>query len=888
MSKKILLQAVKKKPTRSKQSISSTQNKKNIKKIALSVSLSKDTDNISKNKKQNKHRQTESMSLKSEARYRLLADHMKDYVWIMDLDMNWIYISPSIEKHFGYSFEELKQTPLDKILTAKSFEKAIDIYSKEISAIAKTPPPPFYNIIMEFECFSRDGQFSFIENTLSFILDESGKPVAILGEGRDVTERKNMMAALRQSEEKHRTILENIQEGYSEVDLNGNSTFFNDAMCDILGYSNEEMMGMNYCRYMDKETSIRAFHVFNNIFKTGKPVKDIDWQIIRKDGTKRQIDITASLIKDSSGKPTGFRGVVRDITERKQMEQKLLEEQQRFRALADQSSDIIVIVDKNGNITYENKSMEKVLGHKAEERIGANALEYIHPDDIKINNEFYKKIFRGKNVSSLKAEIRLCHKDGSWRFFEEIACGLSRNNIVESIIVNLRDITERKKIESQRDAAIEALRKSEKYFKEITENASDILIITDHDGIIKYCSRTFERFIGYKPEEVAGRSGFDFVHPDDLRHAAEDYARALQADENALAHTAFRVLHKNGSEVYLECIGRNSLNNPDIEGFIMNVRDVTERKRAEDKLRREEQRFRALAEQSSEIIVLVNKERIVTYENPAVEKILGFNPKERIGLSVMSLVHPVDLKLVADIFNILFKDNYAPAQKAEIRLRHKDGSWRTFEAAASHLMHENIIESVIINLHDITDRKKTEHALQESKHRYRKLSMIDDLTQLYNSRHFYAQLKKEIERSNRYEQPLSIMLLDLDKFKDFNDRYGHVEGDNVLSRLGKVIKRCLRDTDSAYRYGGEEFTIILPMTKKEDGFLIAKRIQAELSKEAFSPEHGSKVHMTVSIGMSQHKSKEETKAFVHRVDQLMYKVKKTERGKICSDDGNVQ
>jgi len=103
-----------------------------------------------------------------------------------------------------------------------------------------------------------------------------------------------------------------------------------------------------------------------------------------------------------------------------------------------------------------------------------------------------------------------------------------------------------------------------------------------------------------------------------------------------------------------------------------------------------------------------------------------------------------------------------------------------------------------------------------------------------------------------------------------------------------VIKRCLRETDSAYRYGGEEFTIMLPMTTGDDGIVTAKRIQTELKKEALSPVLGKKIYMTVSIGVSQYKPQEEIRAFVQRVDQLMYKVKNKERGKICSDDGNMQ
>ena len=184
---------------------------------------------------------------------------------------------------------------------------------------------------------------------------------------------------------------------------------------------------------------------------------------------------------------------------------------------------------------------------------------------------------------------------------------------------------------------------------------------------------------------------------------------------------------------------------------------------------------------------------------------------------------------------------------------------------------------------EIEERERVEEALQKSENRYRELSTIDALTQLYNSRHFYVQLKIELDRANRYDQPLTLLMLDLDDFKVFNDTYGHVEGDQVLWRLGQVIKRCLRETDSAYRYGGEEFTILLPMTTNKDGVVIAERIRAEFKDEAFSPAPGQDIRVTVSTGLAQYKPQEDMKAFVHRTDQLMYQGKKTGKDRVCCE-----
>ena len=358
----------------------------------------------------------------------------------------------------------------------------------------------------------------------------------------------------------------------------------------------------------------------------------------------------------------------------------------------------------------------------------------------------------------------------------------------------------------------------------------------------QYISSSVEKLLGYTLDELKQFPLDHLLTEKSLKSAADTFLAEMPKNLASPQTIPYEVI------LELECLGRDgnvfllettfSLIR-DEDGKPVNLlcegRDITERRLMEEKLHKEEQRFRALIEHSSDIIVVLDPQATITYINPAIEHFLGFKPEERIGKKGNELVHPDDINRLAESYILLLTDVNAPVLYWEMRLRHKNGKWRTFEAVGSHSVKNGIVEAVIVNYRDITERKKAEDTLRESEKRYLELSIIDDLTRLYNSRHFYAQLEKEIERSNRYEQPLTILLLDLDDFKMFNDTYGHVEGDYVLSRLGEVIKRCLRETDSAYRYGGEEFTVILPMTTSEEGIVTAQRIQTELRKRSFLP-----------------------------------------------------
>lgn len=176
--------------------------------------------------------------------------------------------------------------------------------------------------------------------------------------------------------------------------------------------------------------------------------------------------------------------------------------------------------------------------------------------------------------------------------------------------------------------------------------------------------------------------------------------------------------------------------------------------------------------------------------------------------------------------------------------------------------------------------RKTKTALLKSEKRFREMSITDDLTGLHNSRHFFNQLKQEIERTNRYGHPLTLLILDLDNFKRYNDTYGHVAGDEVLAATGKILAKSLRNTDSAYRYGGEEFTIILPETDGQDAAHFAERLRISFESQALAVHKERHLSVTASIGVAQYKGKEEMAAFIKRADDNMYLAKKKGKNQV--------
>ena len=327
----------------------------------------------------------------SEERYRTLVDNLPVAVYrnTPGPEGQFLMANPAFCKIFGFKNEEevKKVAPADLYANPKERQQYSDnlvhegVVKNNERTLVKRDGTPVYTSITASVVYGKDGEISHFDSIML-----------------DITEQKLAEKALRHSEEKYRTILESIEDGYFEVDIAGNLTFFNDSLCKIVGYPRDELMGMNNQQYTDEEYTRKVYQTFNKVYTTGKPHKGFNWEIIRKDGTKRVIEASASLINDGEGGPVGFRGIVRDITAQKSLESQL-QQSQKMEAIATLA----------GGVAHEfNNALMGVMGN-------IELLKMDLPEDEKRDRYFEAMKDSGLRMSRLTDQLLAYAEGGKYQ-----------------------------------------------------------------------------------------------------------------------------------------------------------------------------------------------------------------------------------------------------------------------------------------------------------------------------------------------------------------------------------------------------------------------------------------------------------------------------------------
>jgi two-component system cell cycle response regulator len=277
-------------------------------------------------------------------------------------------------------------------------------------------------------------------------------------------------------------------------------------------------------------------------------------------------------------------------------------------------------------------------------------------------------------------------------------------------------------------------------------------------------------------------------------------------------------------------------------------------------------------------IAVIDRTRTIIRHNESFLNLVGIT-KERVGKAKCGEILQSKLCGGAEcpLARIIAGEEFVTA---EIDLDHEDGTKKYFHLIATPFRGPGgDLVGIIEHLTDITERVKAEYALRASEKRYRELSTVDELTKLFNKRYFNRQLQFEVDRSRRYRHPLTLLMMDIDNFKHHNDTYGHYEGDKVLARLGEMVGNCIRSSDLACRYGGEEFAVILPETIGENALIVAEKIRKTFEQIDFYPQPEERINKTLSIGVAQLDSDDDMSALIERADKNLYRAKREGRNR---------
>ncbi len=347
--------------------------------------------------------------------------------------------------------------------------------------------------------------------------------------------------------------------------------------------------------------------------------------------------------------------------------------------------------------------------------------------------------------------------------------------------------------------------------------------------------------------------------------------------ENETNQTCLIILKRKDGSFFEAKLESSALRDEekDIILFRTAISDISELKHVEKALKESEERLDLVLEATNDGIWDWDITQGKTYASSRCTEIFGItdnNVSNQSMESWTSRIHPEDFESVQKVLQDHL--NKQKPYNVEYRHRHESGEYRWQNLHGTALFDKDGEPYRMVgSIRDITKRKKLEEDLH-------KISITDKLTKLYNRRFFDERLEIELDRCARYKHQLSLLMLDIDHFKNINDIYGHQNGDAFLSKIGNVINSNLRTSDTASRYGGEEFSIIMPDIGKDEAIQVAERIRKLVKENVFRPKDDTLINTTVSIGVAEYQSNETPSALLARADKALYRAKKQGRNRV--------
>jgi len=631
----------------------------------------------------------------SERKYRFLAENIRDIVWVMDTRLRHTFVSPAVTTLLGYSVEEAMNTDFKDVITPATYaylrKRLKEI--REQHSRQRGKASQYYT--EELQVRHKNGSLRWLEARFCLLSDPRGRMVALQGISRDITERKNIETALRESEERYRRIVETANEGIWGMNEEYITTFVNQKMADMLGLVPEEMVGKPFADFVAPED------LDDHREKIALSVQGEDARFERrfrhKDGSVRWMLVSATPLRNAAGGFGGAFAMFTDITGRKRMEELVQAQHRKFEMLSEQSPLGIMMLTLAGKLSYVNNRFTEITGYSLEDLPdGATWFKRAFPDEPARKQVVAEWISDTRTMRPGMKHVRVC-REGSQKIVSFHTVALEDGGW----LVYCEDITALK-------IAEEALRESEERFRALAEESPIAIYLTDQNGDCLYVNRCWSEMSGLTFEQSLGKGWLEGVHPDDRALIDKEWPRLVASEgkwglECRFCSPEGKVTFVLGYAV--------SWRDPDgsVKGYIGTNIDITERKRAEAALRLSEEKFSKAFHSSADGMTISSLEtgRIIE-TNEATEKIFGYSRSEAIGKTSVELGIWVDDQDRKRLLQAL--DSAA----AHMRILQRRKSGESFVASVSA---ERIVidgeACLLATVRDVTEMELAQQALRE-------------------------------------------------------------------------------------------------------------------------------------------------------------------------------
>ncbi|MBW2636349.1 MAG: PAS domain S-box protein, partial [Deltaproteobacteria bacterium] len=593
-----------------------------------------------------------------EDRFRSVLENMSECYFELDLAGNLTFVNDSMCQIAGASREEMLGLNNREYTTPDMASRMYKTF-EEIYRTGKAAR------VSDYEVTVKDGSTRVLDLSASLMRDSEGRAIGFFGVGRDVTENWEADERLRKSEEKYRAILENIEDGYFEVDLEGTMVFINDAMARIAGLAHDELVGMSNRDYATPETAKEMLKVFHEIYETGKPGVLKDYEVVRPNGVKRYLELSASLMRDGEGTTTGFRGIARDVTERKKWEGILRESEEKYRSVLENIQEGYLEVDLAGKLTFFNDILCSISGYSRDELLEMKSQDYVTPESMETILKVFAEIYKTGKPSGI-VDYDIITKDGSM-VSAEMSASLMRDKEGKPIGFRAvaRDVTERKEKDKE-------LRESEEKYRSILESIEEGYYEVNLAGNFTFLNDPICRIFGYTNDEMLAMNNQDLMDKENAKKVFDTFRRVYETGEPAKGFD-WEFTRKDKSKGFLAA--SSSL-------FRGLVRDVTERKEAEERLRKSEERYRAILDNIEDAYFEVDLAGNFTFFNDALLTIAGLPRDELIGMNNLEYTSPETAKDMYTVFSEVYRTG-KPALVKDYDVIRKDGTVRICELSTT-------------------------------------------------------------------------------------------------------------------------------------------------------------------------------------------------------------